>query len=60
MTATAKLVTAAALTRRESRGGHYRTDHPAAFASPKRTFLKLADAEKIATAGSTPRVAAAL
>lgn len=60
MTATAKLVTAAALARRESRGGHYRTDYPAASASPKRTFLKLADAEKIATTCSMPRVAAAL
>jgi L-aspartate oxidase len=44
MTAAAKLVTYAALTRRESRGGHYRTDYPTAT-TPQRTFLTLAAVE---------------
>jgi L-aspartate oxidase len=48
MTAAAKLVTAAALTRKESRGGHWRTDFPQTEASGVRTFLTLADAERIA------------
>jgi L-aspartate oxidase len=48
MTATARLVTAAALARHESRGGHFRTDYPQTDAEAKRSFLTLADAEKIA------------
>ena len=48
MTAAAKLVTAAALTRRESRGGHYRSDYPTTDPAPKRTFMTLNDAEEIA------------
>ena len=48
MTAAAKLVTAAALMRKESRGGHWRTDFPQTEASGVRTFLTLADAERIA------------
>lgn len=48
MTAAAKLVTAAALVRRESRGGHFRTDYPQTNANGTRSFLTLADAEKIA------------
>jgi L-aspartate oxidase len=48
MTAAAKLVTAAALMRRESRGGHYRTDYPATNTAAQRTFITLADAERIA------------
>ncbi len=47
MIAAAKLVTAAALARTESRGGHWRNDHPATDKSGARTFLTLADAEKI-------------
>jgi len=47
MTSAARLVTAAALARHESRGGHYRTDYPATDAAPKRTFMTLADAERI-------------
>jgi L-aspartate oxidase len=47
MTASAKLVTAAALARTESRGGHWRSDHPATAKSGARSFLTLADAEKI-------------
>jgi L-aspartate oxidase len=45
MTATAKLVAYAALARRESRGGHYRTDYPSTE-EPRRTFLTLAEAER--------------
>jgi L-aspartate oxidase len=56
MTAAAKLVTAAALTRQESRGGHWRTDFPQTETSGVRTFLTLADAERIATeSGAEPR-----
>jgi L-aspartate oxidase len=48
MTAAAKLVTAAALARTESRGGHWRSDHPQTTAKSARTFMTLADAERIA------------
>jgi L-aspartate oxidase len=44
MTATAKLVAYAALARRESRGGHYRTDYPSTD-EPRRTFITLEQAE---------------
>jgi L-aspartate oxidase len=47
MTAAAKLVTAAALARTESRGGHWRSDYPQTAAAT-RTFMTLADAERIA------------
>ena len=50
MTAAAKLVTAGALSRHESRGGHYRTDYPRTNPAGQRTFMTLADAEEIATA----------
>jgi L-aspartate oxidase len=36
----ARLVVAAALERRESRGGHYRSDFPAADSRPRRTFIE--------------------
>jgi L-aspartate oxidase len=48
MTAAARLVTAAALTRQESRGGHWRTDFPQTAATAERTFMTLADADRIA------------
>ena len=49
MTAAAKLVTAAALTRQESRGGHWRTDFPQTATKAERTFMTLTDADRIAS-----------
>ncbi|HEY0418767.1 MAG TPA: FAD-binding protein, partial [Acetobacteraceae bacterium] len=48
MTAAAKLVTAAALARHESRGGHWRSDYPKDEKIGARTFMTLADADRIA------------
>jgi L-aspartate oxidase len=48
MTAAAKLVTAAALARHESRGGHWRSDYPRDEKTGTRTFMTLADADRIA------------
>ena len=48
MTAAAKLVTAAALARQESRGGHWRNDFPQMAQGSTRSFMTLADAERIA------------
>lgn len=50
MIATAKLVTAGALNRKESRGAHWRKDYPTLSPDAVRTFLTLADAEEIALA----------
>ena len=47
MTATAKLVVAGALARRESRGSHFRTDYPQTDPYGVRTFLTLAQAERM-------------
>ncbi len=47
MIAAARLVTAAALARTESRGGHWRRDYPATDEIGARTLLTLAEAEKI-------------
>jgi len=44
----AKLVAAAALAREESRGAHFRMDHPATAEPPRRTFTTLAEADRIA------------
>jgi L-aspartate oxidase len=60
MTASAKLVATAAFARKESRGGHYRSDYPATDPVGSRTFLKLADAERIAETRDTSLVKAAL
>jgi len=46
MTATARLVTVAALERRESRGGHFRTDYPKTDLAGQRSFMTLVDAEQ--------------
>jgi L-aspartate oxidase len=53
MTVTAKMVVAGALARHESRGGHYRSDFPGTNTTGTRTFMTLADAERI-TAEAVP------
>jgi L-aspartate oxidase len=53
MAATAKLVTAAALARKESRGGHWRSDYPETDKTGVRTFMTLAEAEHIASSAET-------
>src|SRR5476651_950966 len=55
MTAAAKLVTAAALARNESRGGHWRSDFPKTNTPATRTFMSLGDADRIADARALPR-----
>src|SRR3954470_5264469 len=54
MLAAAKLVTTGALLRRESRGGHWRSDHPATDREGVRSFVTLADAERIAAGAPAP------
>lgn len=60
MTAAAKLTAAAALARTESRGAHFRSDYPQTNEFPHRSFLTLADAEKISQARETLPAQAAL
>ncbi|MDQ8730805.1 L-aspartate oxidase [Bradyrhizobium sp. LHD-71] len=48
MATTALIVATAAWSRRESRGGHYRSDYPAEHAPAKRTMTTLASARAIA------------
>jgi len=60
MATAALLVTAAALKRKESRGGHFRSDFPDADpAQAKRTFITLHDARAIADAARSPEKAVA-
>ncbi len=47
LTAAATLIVAGAMARHESRGGHFRTDYPLSKAVGERTFLTMADAQKI-------------
>jgi L-aspartate oxidase len=55
MTVTAKMVVAGALARHESRGGHYRSDFTATETTGARTFMTLADAERIAAEAIAPQ-----
>ena len=48
----AKLVAAAAFAREESRGAHWRLDHPNAVDPPRRTALTLREADSIAAAAA--------
>jgi L-aspartate oxidase len=59
MLTTAKLVTVAALQRKESRGAHFRSDYPTqndTFA--RRSFLTLAEAEAVAREATGPGISA--
>jgi L-aspartate oxidase len=57
MTATAKLVAAGALARRESRGSHFRTDYPQTDPCGVRTFLTLTQAERLIAESETKTTA---
>jgi L-aspartate oxidase len=48
MATTALLVAASALARHESRGGHYRSDHPTESTLARRTMTTLAKAHEVA------------
>ncbi len=54
MTVTARMVVAGALKRRESRGSHFRSDYPQTDETAVRTFMTLAEAEKIAAGAGAP------
>jgi L-aspartate oxidase len=54
MLAAAKLVAAAALRREESRGSHWRNDFPLTAKNGARSFMTLADAERIAAGAPAP------
>jgi L-aspartate oxidase len=54
MLAAAKLVTAGALMRQESRGGHWRSDFPLTDRTGKRNFMTLGDAQRIAAGAPAP------
>jgi len=59
--AAAKLITSAALARRESVGAHFRSDHPKSSDTPRRSFYTLSDldacVESIGIIGSNLRAA---
>jgi L-aspartate oxidase len=57
MTAAARLVTAAALARQESRGGHWRSDFPGTDKQGQRSFMTLVAAEAIAAVPAERRMA---
>jgi L-aspartate oxidase len=61
MATTALIVTTAAWSRRESRGGHYRSDYPAEAAQARRTMTTLNEARAVAASiaeAASPRVCA--
>lgn len=61
MATTALIVATAAWSRRESRGGHYRSDYPAESPVAKRTMTTLAEARAVAasiTEDTSPRLCA--
>jgi L-aspartate oxidase len=60
MTAAAKLVSAAALVRQESRGAHFRSDFPLPSTERKRSFITLAEADRIASDAADTSKAAAI
>jgi L-aspartate oxidase len=60
MIAAARLVTAGALARQESRGGHWRSDYPTTDAQGIRTMMTLGDASQIAGGVSRPEAARSL
>jgi aspartate oxidase len=49
---TARLIVACALARKESRGGHYRTDFPQTSPTPVRTFIRRGAGDEIISCGA--------